>query len=1109
MVLLALVACVLSLPAQGAVRKGRNLVRRSPRSAVLPSVPSLEDSFGATPGFNLDSLRLSPGGSPSWFPVLLQLANGDVLCAFNTHSELTGSGTDIYVCRSGDGGISWGLPTLAVAGSGLSLCNGKMLQLPNGDILMSYTDGKATSTHPGHVWLARSVNGGLSWQPSYALVHTSALTGLWESSLTLLPSGRLLCHFASEEHAPTYPNAIFQCYSDDQGTNWSAAKRVVGVSGSRDGVPSVVRLATGRLMMFFEAQDWWDVSATPIDFLIRSVYSDNDGTSWSRERKLVSMPKSTVAGHRHTAPQAVLLPNGKILVTFYTSEGGNPRPIDRYTDMAYVESDAPYDNWTPSRYLVGLAGESDRWGYMLGFDNAGLLYSYTRDVTTSASHIETARATYNYNASDSFAGRMSLGADCGQLSASNSNATREALEPVHATGAAGKSLWWKWTAPAAGKMEIDTSASNFDTILAVYSGSSLGSLAAVASNDDSAPGKKTSAVSFATAAGVEYQIALDGGAAASSGYLGLRWNFSTAPPAAPAGPVPAVAQCVSLLPATFQWNACPGASSYDVYIDGALVGNVTTNQWTVTSLPAGVWHSWQVKAKNASGVTSGPADWTFWSPDLRLVSADFSPATPTALQPGDRLNVSWNLDGTPTSSNIWFELFASKSGGLDVERLGGTATNSFTTVHGGGVVSYAPTDQNLTFIPDGVYTLVASVNRVSLPARVDEVNFANNMIPIAGKRIYVHNTQTPVCDLAWQSPPAFTVSGNAFRVQGTLVNKGSGASPDYGFWVETAYGNLTPEGFFQVGGYVGDGARLGAVAPGQAVGYTKTGSIPSGYTALAAVIDSTDLVPETDETNNYCINKTPVPGSGTTELELVSASISPAQLAPTALNQGEMLQWNCTVRNPGSVDSGPVWFELFASTNGGLDFIRAGTTLTSSELRNVPAGTTQNFSFVQPVNKVTDGIYSVVAVVNRAGTGGPLEANASNNRKVLSGRVLLHNTAPALANLKWQSGPTVTRNGLQISVSGTVTNNGTGDSGPFWTEVFYGYYDVSGWYVKVGSLTMGDIVENLAPGQPHSFSQSGTLPAGRWVLGVAIDSSDIVPETDETDNYVRIAPQLP
>jgi len=107
-----------------------------------------------------------------------------------------------------------------------------------------------------------------------------------------------------------------------------------------------------------------------------------------------------------------------------------------------------------------------------------------------------------------------------QLTASGTNldATEESGEPTHAGVGGGKSVWWTWTSPASGSVEINTVGSGFDTVLAVYQGSRVDDLTRITSNDDIDYGVVLqSRVTFEATAGQSYQIAVDGwsGAAGS------------------------------------------------------------------------------------------------------------------------------------------------------------------------------------------------------------------------------------------------------------------------------------------------------------------------------------------------------------------------------------------------------------------------------------------------------------------------------------------------------------------------------------------------------------------------------------------------------------------
>lgn len=117
-------------------------------------------------------------------------------------------------------------------------------------------------------------------------------------------------------------------------------------------------------------------------------------------------------------------------------------------------------------------------------------------------------------ANDNFANRIVLSGATATGNSLTDAATAESGEPIHHNPSSRKTVWWSWTAPAAGTVTISTIGSNFDTVLAIYTGNSLGSLALVTS-DDEGGGNNTSRVSFTTAAGITYQIAVDGWSTAS------------------------------------------------------------------------------------------------------------------------------------------------------------------------------------------------------------------------------------------------------------------------------------------------------------------------------------------------------------------------------------------------------------------------------------------------------------------------------------------------------------------------------------------------------------------------------------------------------------------
>jgi len=127
-------------------------------------------------------------------------------------------------------------------------------------------------------------------------------------------------------------------------------------------------------------------------------------------------------------------------------------------------------------------------------------------------------------ANDNFADAWTIAGPAGTTNASNVNATQESGEPAHA-GVGLASVWFRWTAPSTGPVEFTTAGSDYDTVLAVYTGATVGSLTTMAADDDSGPGL-TSLVTFNANAGTVYSVAV-AGYAGSQGGIVLAWNLDT------------------------------------------------------------------------------------------------------------------------------------------------------------------------------------------------------------------------------------------------------------------------------------------------------------------------------------------------------------------------------------------------------------------------------------------------------------------------------------------------------------------------------------------------------------------------------------------------------
>lgn len=95
------------------------------------------------------------------------------------------------------------------------------------------------------------------------------------------------------------------------------------------------------------------------------------------------------------------------------------------------------------------------------------------------------------------------------IAVNTTGATRQACEPRHAEERGGKSMWLRWVSRGTGVVVLNTNGSEFDTLLAVYTGSDLCHLTEVASDNDSGAGLN-SQLRFTARANRVYRIVVDG-----------------------------------------------------------------------------------------------------------------------------------------------------------------------------------------------------------------------------------------------------------------------------------------------------------------------------------------------------------------------------------------------------------------------------------------------------------------------------------------------------------------------------------------------------------------------------------------------------------------------
>jgi Tol biopolymer transport system component len=142
----------------------------------------------------------------------------------------------------------------------------------------------------------------------------------------------------------------------------------------------------------------------------------------------------------------------------------------------------------------------------------------------------TVKPAVAFTNNDNFANAQTITGSSGSLTVYNDYGTLEFGEPYHTAQSAGCSIWYQWQATASGNVTFDTAGSHMDTVIGVYTGSSVSALSQVATDDDTASNLH-GAVTFNATQNTVYYIALDVYDWASyPSLMSLNWHLGSPTP---------------------------------------------------------------------------------------------------------------------------------------------------------------------------------------------------------------------------------------------------------------------------------------------------------------------------------------------------------------------------------------------------------------------------------------------------------------------------------------------------------------------------------------------------------------------------------------------------
>jgi hypothetical protein len=249
--------------------------------------------------------------------------------AFSGAASDAGPRSTVVVSRSVDGGFSWGKPTLVADDPGDELFNDKETVTADAwdERYVYVVWDRISSDDQGPTRLARSVDGGLSWEPARTIYDPGPGRQTIGNEVVILPGGLIFLFFSELGPSLDEPDALAAdlkvMRSMDHGVTWSDPVQIAEIRsvGTSDPSRPEVKVRAGEIIGSFAGGPvdnnlyavWQDARYTggAHDAIVLSKSSDN-GATWSEPAR-VNADASVPA----FVPTLALMPDGTIGVSYY------------------------------------------------------------------------------------------------------------------------------------------------------------------------------------------------------------------------------------------------------------------------------------------------------------------------------------------------------------------------------------------------------------------------------------------------------------------------------------------------------------------------------------------------------------------------------------------------------------------------------------------------------------------------------------------------------------------------------------------------------------------------------------------------------------------------
>jgi len=263
----------------------------------LSSTPPFDGQFRTAP-VGYDEAYLAAIEPSSHAANLLELQNGDVLCAWFSGSAEGRSGVAIVVSRLKKGARQWSRPEIVDRREGYSYQNPVLFEAASGELWLIHTaQPEKQGQAEARVMVVRSKDHGQNWSAPVVLFDQAGAfvrhpmlvraDGAWLLPMYYTPTSAITT--GAESHYPVVK------LSSDQGKSWTEC-RIPAASGLVQ--PSVVRV--GNQYVAF----------------LRSRFADNIYRSTSPDGCTWTAPEPTPLANNNSSVQAFALQDGRLVIIY-------------------------------------------------------------------------------------------------------------------------------------------------------------------------------------------------------------------------------------------------------------------------------------------------------------------------------------------------------------------------------------------------------------------------------------------------------------------------------------------------------------------------------------------------------------------------------------------------------------------------------------------------------------------------------------------------------------------------------------------------------------------------------------------------------------------------